>query len=54
METSILVSGFNAAESMHGSRYMKVVGDGDSSVLCNIQEQGTQFDCADYAIINQY
>ena len=38
METDIIVSGFNAAEDMHGIRYMRLIGDGDSSVKCNIQQ----------------
>ena len=38
METDILVSGFNAAEEMHGVHYMRVIGDGDSSVMCDIQQ----------------
>ncbi len=32
METDILLEGFCAAESTHGVRYMRMVGDGDSSV----------------------
>ena len=32
METDILLEGFRAAESTHGVRYMRMVGDGDSSV----------------------
>jgi hypothetical protein len=38
MEVDILVSGFNVAESMHGLRYMRVIGDGDSSVISSIQQ----------------
>lgn len=49
MESDILVCGFNAAEKMHGIRYMRVVGDGDSSVMSNIQTQvlgwGPQVQC---------
>ena len=33
MESNILVEGFNQAERTHGVRYMRLVGDGDSSVL---------------------
>ena len=33
MESDILVEGFNQAERTHGVRYMRLVGDGDSSVL---------------------
>ena len=32
METDILLEGFRVAESTHGVRYMRMVGDGDSSV----------------------
>ena len=37
METDMIVEGFKAAESMHGLRYMRMTGDGDSSVLANVQ-----------------
>ena len=57
METDILVEGFRAAESMHGVRYMKMIGDGDSSVLTNIQTcvPGwgvfvTKVECANHAV----
>lgn len=32
METDILLEGFQKAEEMHGVRYMRFIGDGDSSV----------------------
>lgn len=32
MEPDILVEGFKEAEKVHGLRYMRVIGDGDSSV----------------------
>ncbi len=32
----MLAEGFRQAESMHAVRYMKVVGDGDSSVVATI------------------
>jgi len=38
MEANIIAEGFHQAESMHGVRYMKVVGDGDSSVMSTIQD----------------
>ena len=38
MEADIIAEGFRQAESMHGVRYMKVVGDGDSSVMSTIQD----------------
>lgn len=57
METDILVCGFNAAERMHGVRYMRLVGDGDSSVLANIQQyvpiwgpMVTKVECANHSI----
>ncbi len=36
MEPDMLTEGFRQAESMHAVRYMKVVGDGDSSVMATI------------------
>ena len=57
METDILVAGFNAAEQMHGVRYMRLVGDGDSSVLSSIQQyvpvwgpMVTKVECANHSI----
>ena len=38
METDIIVSGFNATEELHGIQYMRLIGDGDSSVKCDIQQ----------------
>ena len=38
MEADIIVEGFRQAEKQHGLRYMKLVGDGDSSVLSSIQQ----------------
>ena len=32
METDIIIDGLKKAESKHGVRYMRFVGDGDSSV----------------------
>ena len=32
MESDIIVEGFKLSESMHGLRYMWMIGDGDSSV----------------------
>ena len=32
METDILLEGFMEAERVHGLRYMKFIGDGDSSI----------------------
>ena len=57
MESDIIVCGFNAAEEMHGVRYMRVIGDGDSSVLSDIQQfvpvwgnTVTKIECANHAI----
>ena len=57
METDILVEGFRAAESMHGLRYMRMTGDGDSSVLTNIHtnvpcwgRKVTKVECANHAV----
>ena len=36
MEADIIAAGFRQSEAMHGVKYTKVVGDGDSSVLCTI------------------
>ena len=32
METDIIIDGFCQAERVHGLRYMRFIGDGDSSV----------------------
>ena len=32
MESDIIVEGFKLSESMHGLRYIWMIGDGDSSV----------------------
>ena len=37
MEADIIVEGFREAESKHGLRYMRVIGDGDSSVFAKIR-----------------
>ena len=57
METDILVSGFNTAEEMHGVCYLRVIGDGDSSVMSNIQQHVPiwgcmvkKIECANHAI----
>ena len=36
MEADIIAAGFRQSEAMHGLRYIKVIGDGDSSVLHTI------------------
>ncbi|XP_063414164.1 uncharacterized protein LOC134696586 isoform X2 [Mytilus trossulus] len=39
MEADIVLEGFKQAESKHGLRYIRVVGDGDSSVYARIREE---------------
>ena len=55
MEADIIVEGFLKAND-YGVRYMKVVGDGDSSVFVNIQEKVpiwgsyvTKVECSNHA-----
>ena len=57
MEADIIASGFQLSESMHGLRYMKVIGDGDSSVLYTIQttvqpygKEVQKIECAKHAV----
>ena len=56
MEADIVAEGFRQAESMHVIRYMKVVGDGDSSVRSTIQDTVswgpyvTKIECANHAV----
>ena len=56
METDIIIDGFKKAESKHGVRYMRFVGDGDSSVhpalLENVPMCGRyikKLECANHA-----
>ena len=37
MESDIITEGFRQSKAMYGLRYMSVIGDGDSSVMANIQ-----------------
>ncbi|CAG2236224.1 unnamed protein product [Mytilus edulis] len=39
MEGDIILEGFREAEKKHGLRYMRLVGDGDSSVFARIREE---------------
>ncbi|VDI15012.1 Hypothetical predicted protein [Mytilus galloprovincialis] len=39
MESDVILQGFLEAEKKHGVRYMRVVGDGDSSVFAKIREE---------------
>ena len=57
MEADIISSGFQLSESIHGLRYMKVICDGDSSVLYTIhttvQPYGKhveKIECANHAV----
>ena len=57
MEADIIASGFRLSESMHGLRYTKVIGDGDSSVLYTIQttvqpygKEVQKIECANHAV----
>ncbi len=57
MEADMLVEGFKAAEDMQGLRYMRMTGDGDSSVLSNIQasvpgwgSKVTKVECANHVV----
>jgi hypothetical protein len=39
MEGDIILEGFLEAESKHGLRYMRLVGDGESSVFSRIRQE---------------
>ncbi|XP_076081060.1 uncharacterized protein LOC143051967 [Mytilus galloprovincialis] len=39
MESDVILQGFLEAEKKHGVRYMRIVGDGDSSVFAKIREE---------------
>ena len=45
MEMDIILEGFRAAENTHGVRYMKVVGDGDSSVYSTLLQNVPGWGC---------
>ena len=56
METDIIVEGFIAAERVHGVRYTKFIGDGDSSVYPSLIQRVPgwghairKFECANHA-----
>jgi len=56
METDIILEGFLQAEQIHGIRYMRFIGDGDSSVyptlLNSVTEWGRdikKIECANHA-----
>ena len=53
MESDIVVEGFRLSERTHGVRYMKLVGDGDSSVTCKAVPYGVyveKFECTNHAV----
>ena len=46
METDILVEGFMKAEEIHGVRYMRFIGDGDSSVHTTLLQSVPGWGCS--------
>ena len=38
MESNMIAEGFNQSEATHGVRYMRLVGDGDSSVMSTVRQ----------------
>ena len=56
MESDIVAEGFRLSETMHGIRYLKVVGDGDSSVMATIRQAISygrfveKIECANHAV----
>ena len=57
MEADTITSGFQLSENMHGLRYMKLIGDGDSSVLYTIHttvrpygREVEKIECANHAV----
>ena len=56
MESNIVAEGFRLSEAIHGIRYLKMVGDGDSSVMSTIRQTvpyGSYVDkieCANHAV----
>ena len=56
MESDIVAQGFQLSEATHGIRYLKLVGDGDSSVMATIHQSvpyGTyveKIECANHAV----
>ena len=55
MESDIIVEGFQSSEQTHGLRYMRAIGDGDSSVVANLQQHVAygpfigKIECANHA-----
>ena len=56
MESDIFVEGFRLSEATHGIRYLKLVGDGDSSVMATIHQMVPyssyvdKIECANHAV----
>ena len=56
MEADIIAAGFRHSEAMHGVRYFKVIGDGDSSVLHTIHttvsygRHISKLECVDHCV----
>ena len=56
MESDIIVEGFRLSEATHGIRYLKMVADGDSSVMYSIREAVPygiyveKIECANHAV----
>ena len=56
MEADIIAAGFRQSEAMHGIRHIKVVGDGDSSVLHTIHttvsygRHVSKLECANHCV----
>ena len=56
MESDIIAEGFRLSETTHGVRYLKVVGDGDSSVMVTIRQAVPygafveKIECANHAV----
>ena len=45
MESDIIIEGFQQAEAEHGVRYMRFIGDGDSSVYSTLVQNVTSCGC---------
>ena len=59
MESDIILQGFQECEQLHGVRYLRLIGDGDSSVFANIIENGPswckrvqKFECSNHVVKN--
>ena len=46
MEADIIVEGFKQSETLHGLRYIRMIGDGNSSYGCLVQK----LECANHAV----